>query len=111
MPHPILDGPHVLSLRLIEQTIPRKVAGVYVLSAREGNAINPRRIGRADEDLASALREFVGLYSHFSCAAAQSPASAYAMECELHHAWDLPESPNHPAPPPNGDAVCPVCGR
>ena len=111
MSHPILHGPHILSRRLIEQNIPRKIAGVYVLSAREGNAINARRIGRADEDLALALREFVGLYSHFSCAAAESPLSAYAMECELHHARDLPESRSHPIAPPNSDGACPVCGR
>ena len=111
MPHPILNGPHVLSLKFIQQFVPRKVAGVFVLSAREGNAMHARRIGRADDDLASTLRDFVGLYSHFSCAAAESPVTAYAMECELHHAWDLPESPSHPVALQTSDAACPVCGR
>jgi len=107
---PALDGPHALSASLVERTIRGRLAGVYSLSAKEGGVINLRRIGRADADIAAALREFIGLYSHFSCAAAASPEQAYEMECRLYHAWTPPENTTHPARPPSYDGACPVCG-
>jgi hypothetical protein len=111
MPLPTLDGPHALSQRLVEQTIRGKFPGVYALSAKEGGIVNLRRIGRADADLGAALREFIGVYSHFSCVAAADPASAYEMECRLYHAWSPPENLVHPESPGEGNGVCPVCGR
>ena len=57
---PTLNGPHALSQRIVEQTIRRKVAGVYALSAKEGGVIALRRVGRADTDLAAALLEKEG---------------------------------------------------
>ena len=108
---PTLVGPYALSQHLVDDTVRGKVAGVFALSAKEGGAVNLRRIGRADDDLAAALREFIGLYSHFSCAAADSAESAYAMECRLHHAWTLPENPSHPTRPSESAEGCPVCGK
>ena len=108
---PTLDGPHALSQRLVDETIRRKVAGVYVLHAKEGGSVNLRRVGRADGDLGAALREFIGIYSHFSCVAAADPVSAYEMECRLYHAWSPPENPAHPEGSSAGAGACPVCGR
>jgi len=60
---PIVIGPHVPSQRLVDEAIPGKVPGVYALSAKEGGAVNLRRVGRADDDHAMALRESIGLCS------------------------------------------------
>ena len=108
---PNLDGPHALSQRIIEQTIRRKVAGIYALSAKEGGVIALRRIGRADADLAAALLEFLGVYSHFSFAVAETIERAYEMECRLYHASAPPENAAHPVSPSGSASLCPVCGR
>ena len=108
---PALIGPHTLSVSIVDQVSRSKVAGVYVLSARVGGDINVRRVVRSDDDLASALKEFVGLYSHFSCASATSPRNAYEMECELFHAEKPPENTSHPVRPLGADWTCPTCGQ
>ncbi len=108
---PSLKGPEVLSLNTIDRTIRSKVAGIYVLSAKVGSDISPRRLGRADDDLGSAVKSFIGLYSHFSWAFASTPKNAFGMECALYHAGTPPESPSHPARTTGTDWACPVCGR
>jgi len=109
MPLPILSGPFVLSVGAVEEAIRGKISGVYVLSTKAGGDINCRRVGRADDDLGMTIKDFVGLYSHFSYASALSPAQAYAMECEFYHSGKLPENPAHPMKPAGCHWICPVC--
>jgi hypothetical protein len=102
---------NVLSSGIIERTIRRKSAGVYVLSALEEGVASARRVGRSDDDIAEALRESIGLYSHFAFVYAPSPKGAYEVECEIYHSLRPPENPTHPAKPTEMAWVCPVCGR
>ena len=108
---PSLSGPHILSIRIIDQTITGKVPGVYALNARVGGALTTRRVGRSVDDLATRIKEFVGLYSDFSCAIVSSPKHAYESECELYHVWMPPENTDHPARPDDADWAFPICGR
>ena len=96
---------------MVDRTIRRKAGGIYVLSAKAGDTFTTQRIGRSDDDIASALKGFIGLYSHFSWAHASSPRHAFEMECALYHAEKRPESTSHPAKTNGTDWVCPVCGE
>jgi hypothetical protein len=106
-----LSERNVLSSTTIAQAIRRKSAGVYVLSALEEGVANVRRVGRSDDDVAEALRDSIGLYSHFAFVYAASPKDAYEIECELYHSLRPPENPIHPVKPDENAGVCPVCGR
>ena len=108
---PSLSGPHILSIRSIDQTITDKMPGVHVPNARVGGVLTARRAGRSEDDLATRIKEFVGLYSDFSCAVASLPKHAYELECELYHAWMPPENTGHPARPDDADWSCPICSR
>ena len=108
---PPLDGPHSLSVKSVERTITRKSAGVYVLSALEGGSVNPRLVGRADDDVGTSLKEAIGLYSHFAFVYASSPKNAYEMECEIYHSMKPPENAKHPVKPADAAWECPVCGQ
>jgi hypothetical protein len=105
-----LSERNVLSSKIIERTIRRKSAGVYVLSALEEGVTNARRVGRSDDDVAERLRESIGLYSHFAFVYATSQKEAYEIECEIYHSLRPPENPTHPAKPEEMAWACPVCG-
>ncbi|HKX10225.1 MAG TPA: hypothetical protein VJN67_18655 [Stellaceae bacterium] len=107
---PSLNGPHLLNAQVIGRTVTRKSAGVYVVNSVAGGAATPRFVGRADDDLAARLKEYVGLYASFAFVYASSPASAYEIECQIYHALRPPESTRHPAKPAGAEGACPVCG-
>ena len=107
---PSLNGPHLLNAQVIGRTVTRKSAGVYVVNSVTGGAASPRLVGRADDDLAAGLKEYIGLYASFAFVYASSPASAYELECQIYHALRPLESTRHPAKPAGIEASCPLCG-
>ena len=107
---PSLNGPHVLNAQVISRTVTRKSPGVYVVNSVMGGAADPRLVGRADDDLAASLKEYIGLYASFNFAYASSPANAYEIECQIYHALKPPESTRHPTKPASGESECPICG-
>ena len=107
---PSLNGPHLLNAQVISRTVTRKSGGVYVVNSVAGGAASPRLVGRADDDLATSLKGYIGLYASFAFVYSSSPASAYEIECRIYHALRPPESTRHPMKPVGVEGACPVCG-
>ena len=107
---PSLNGPHLLNAQVIGRTVTRKSAGVYVVKSVAGGAASPRLVGRAEDDLATSLKEYIGLYASFAFVYSSSPASAYEIECQIYHALRPPENAGHPLRPADAEGSCPVCG-
>ena len=112
MAAPKLRGPHKLMSGVIDIFVPAGVAGVYALGPIvPGGLQEVDAVGRAERDLAEALKGLVGVSSGFMFATVSSAAEAFLQECELHHAHGLAGRRAHPVAPERSGLECPICGR
>jgi hypothetical protein len=104
-----MTGPRALTKAKIDELLPRKVIGSYVLS-RDGKTAH--YVGRSDSDLASRLKSHVGSgdYTVFWYEVVESPMQAYFLESEWYHKYHPADNQNHPAVPPGATWKCPVAG-
>jgi hypothetical protein len=109
---PTLIGPKELTRAAIDEELPRKVGGAYVIGTRtpEHVMLVPYA-GRSDDDIAGRLKTHIGNYDAFSYILADSPKQAYELHCEIYHELKPSKNPQHPHKPSGVECVCPVCGR
>ncbi len=109
---PRLYGPLPLTEERIDRHLQANSPGVYALGHADAGTFVIRRVGRADEDLRSALKPHVGgSYKHFRFAYALSPRDAFEKECHLYHTLAGLDNPIHPTAPKDTDLKCPGCRR
>ncbi len=93
-----LEGPFQLSITSIDEHVPANAPGVFALSdviATDGSsAINC--VGRSDDDVAAALKSWIGRYKYFGFVYCLNAARAYAKECELFHQFHPTDNSAHP---------------
>jgi len=106
-----LGGPHELNAETIAAAVSRKAPGTFALGRAEGQTFYIRYVGRSDDDVAAALGEHVGDYSHFKFTYFGSPRAAFEKECQLYHDFGEAKLNNkfHPLRPSSGNWHCPRC--
>jgi hypothetical protein len=111
MPSSGLDGPYNLNTEAIDIVVTRKSAGAYVLGRLKNNKFYIDYVGRADDDINSRLKDWVGKYPHFKFGYFNSPKAAFEKECNLYHDFKPNGLDNkiHPDRPENADWQCPRC--
>ena len=105
-----LLGPYKLNFDTIDAAVTRSSAGVYALgyTSPEGRfCIN--HVGRADTDVKSKLRNYIGAATLFKFGYAPSSKAAFERECELFHALSPPGNRVHPGRPQGTNWACPRC--
>ena len=105
-----LAGPYRLTVDGIELVVRRKSAGVFALGRldRNGN-FRLSRVGRSDDDLQEALRNFIASGPLFKFAYARDPEEAFLKECELFHSFRPQSNFFHPTRPEGSRITCPLC--
>ncbi len=107
---PELAGPFKLTGSNLSIQIRRGILGAYVLGPlRADGHLTVRLTGRADRDLAAALREHVERYEAFGFARAASPREALEIECRLYHHFEPADNAVHPQCAADRDWTCPLC--
>jgi hypothetical protein len=104
-------SPHRLDPSVVSARVPR-APGVFVLGYEHSVG---SRVGRADQDLQSALSGFVSHYAYFHFEIIAGPRDRFEKECELFHDLGgdrgMLDNAEHPVPPPRTGLDCPVCFR
>jgi hypothetical protein len=107
---PELAGPFKLTDSNLSIQVRRGILGAYVLGPlRADGHLTVRLTGRADGDLAAALRGHIDRYEAFGFARAASSREALDIECRLFHHFEPADNAIHPQPPPDSDWTCPLC--
>jgi len=109
---PFLSGPYALTTPVVDIAVAYTSPGAYVLGyVGNDNVFYVQRTGRSDTDVNSRLKspEYIGHYRQFKFTYAKDDATAFAMECELWHAYGAANNPLHPARPKGKDWKCPCC--
>jgi len=105
-----LYGPYQLNFDTIDAAITRNSAGVYALgyTNAEGKfCVN--HVGRADADMKSKLRSYIGSATLFKFGYLPTSKAAFALECELFHDLAPPGNRVHPGRPNGTSWACPRC--
>ena len=70
-------------------------------------------VGRVDDGLAARLQTHIGSsrYDVFMYALAPSPERAFAIECEIYHAFRPRDNGTHPTRAGETIWTCPACGK
>jgi hypothetical protein len=105
-----LHGPYKLNFDTIDAAITRNSAGVYALGYTNPDGkfcIN--HIGRADTDVKSKLRNYIGSATLFKFSYLATSKAAFERECELFHDLAPPGNRVHPGRPQGTNWVCPRC--
>ena len=105
-----------LASPVIDDLIPPKTIGNYVLGYRYGETIQVKYVGRSDTDLNRRLKEHLDdPYDAFMFSTQNTPEEAYIEECWNWHWCDGPQGrlDNEILPdrPEGCEEHCPVCGR
>ena len=104
-----------LASPVIDDLIPPKTIGNYVLGYRVGKTIQVKYVGRSDTDLNRRLKEHLeDPYDAFMFNIQNTPEEAYIEECWNWHGCDGEEwldNKIHPDRPEGCTEICPVCGR
>ncbi|HEX3066920.1 MAG TPA: hypothetical protein VHQ39_15620 [Dongiaceae bacterium] len=107
---PELAGPFKLTDSNLSIQVRRGTLGAYVLGPlRADGHLTVRLTGRADGDLAAALRGHIDRYEAFGFARAASSREALDIECRLFHHFEPADNAIHPQPPPDSDWTYPLC--
>jgi hypothetical protein len=106
-----LSGPHRLDPESIAAIVSRKSPGAFALGRAEGQTFYIRYVGRSDDDVASALSQYLGDYPHFKFGYFGSTRAAFEKECQLYHDFGEAKLNNkfHPLRPSSGNWHCPRC--
>ncbi|MBL7075059.1 hypothetical protein ISS37_07465 [candidate division KSB1 bacterium] len=105
-----MQGPFPLKKDIIEAVVLPKPPGIFLLF--NGIYSSPKYVGRADRNLAKALKTWIGKYHFFKFDFCASPEGAFLRECSLYHHFAGSrhlENGSHPQRPPNFNWRCPVC--
>src|SRR3954471_15631235 len=105
-----LDGPFPLDASRIDSHVRRSAPGVFAIRRGSGRW----RIGSADTDLATRLKEEVGAFTEFKFAYAHTAYAAFEMACTLYHELDDPRGTRvrhgfHPSRPGYSEWRRPLC--
>jgi hypothetical protein len=108
-----LYGPFKLDPASIEANVGRNAPGVYALRGAGGRTW---RVGCADADLATKLREKVGTFAEFKFAYSQTAYAAFESACALFHELEdrkhtRASRSHHPSRPEYSSWRCPFCRR
>jgi hypothetical protein len=103
--------PFPLRKDMVRRRVPDASPGIFVLSY---DRTQETRVGRADDDLRTALSSFAGEYAYFYFEVIEAADERYFRECELFHrlGGDRGQLDNtlHPRPPDSLETTdCPVC--
>ena len=117
-----LEGPYLLDVETINHVVTRNSPGVYVLGSEiesirlptfNLSAFKVRNVGRSDKNLGLSLTEKIGIYPKFKFAYAESPESAFRLECKLWHNYGGPngdlDMKAHPRGPEGSGLKCIRC--
>lgn len=108
---PQLFGPFPLLPERIDKHLQANSPGVYALGELVNGSFVSRVVGRADDDLRTALKtHLTGPQKHFMFSYAMSPQDAFIKECRLFHSLAILHHA-HPTPPQGSGLRCPVCAR
>jgi hypothetical protein len=105
-----LLGPYRLTFDGIQTAIANPMPGVFALGHLDGSGrFCVTRVGRSDDDVSSALRDFIGSENYFKFDVLSSSKAAFEKECGLYHDFSPRGNRIHPARPPQSDWTCPHC--
>lgn len=107
-----MRGPYLLSPIMVDMRVPCRVRGVYCLAKSPNGPIV--KVCRAEQDMREELRAAADAYRSFWYETCLTPEETYSTQCRLYHRYvssNTLEDGTHPAPPPNCQSRCPVCGQ
>jgi hypothetical protein len=112
MPSLGMEGSHSLDNKTIDEKVTKVSPGNYALGRRDENGtFLVSYIGRADNDLNSELKSWVGKTNKplFKFRYAISARDAFGIECENYHDFDREGKGKHPVRPKGTNWKCPRC--
>lgn len=107
-----MNGPYKLDTNTIDAQVTKTSPGNYALGKKdEKGAFRVGYVGRADKDVNSRLKSWVGKTKRpmFKYSYATSPKAAFEKECENYHDFNPPGNSIHPDRPNDTDWNCPSC--
>lgn len=106
----LTHGPLPLDEATLQREVPAGTAGVFAAGyeTRSAGELAVCLVGRADADLRAALRPHIGRFSDFKFEPVADPARAFALECDIYHAFEPTANESHPVPPPGWVGRCPT---
>jgi hypothetical protein len=105
-----LAGPYRLTFDAIDAFVREATPGVFALGyADVEGRFCVNYVGRADADIKSSLRNFIGSDSLFKYGYLPTSAAAFRRECELFHDIKPPRPLVHPGRPKGTSWECPRC--
>jgi len=106
-----LEGRFELTAASIDEHAPANAPGVFALSdaAAADGASAIKYVGRSDNDVAAALKSWIGRYRYFGFVYCLNAARAYAKECELFHQFHPTDNSAHPLKS-DSTSKCSRCG-
>ena len=111
-----MQGPFLLSVGKISETVTKTSAGNYALGYVDDEKVfRVKYVGRSDSDVAARLRKHVGeKYKLFKYSYATSPKAAFEKECRNYHDFGesrLLDNDIHPDRPRGANWKCPCCNH
>jgi hypothetical protein len=107
-----LLGPYNLNYDELELFVPKSQCGIFALGhVDRAQIFRVERVGRADTDLRSSLRELIGSSIGFKFAPLSTPREAFEQECELFHRLKPPGNFIHPVRQAGAIWFCPICSQ
>lgn len=111
-----MQGPFLLSVGRISETVTKTSAGNYALGYVDDEKVfRVKYVGRSDSDVAARLRKHVGeKYKLFKYSYATSPKAAFEKECRNYHDFGesrLLDNDIHPDRPKGANWKCPCCNH
>lgn len=107
-----MNGPYDLTTEKIDEKITKTSAGNYALGHLNDDTFIVKYVGRADDDVNSRLKKWVGKYKKFKFSYATSPKAAFEKECKNYHDFGENKSLDndiHPDRPAGTSWKCPYC--
>jgi hypothetical protein len=110
MPQTGLLGPYRLTFDDINTAVNQTYPGVFALGHldRDGRFC-VTRVGRSDQDVGAALRDFIGSENYFKFDILSTGRAAFEKECTLYHDFSPRGNRVHPQRPTDSDWTCPHC--
>jgi hypothetical protein len=114
-----MTGPYKLTNEKIDEVIVKISAGNYALGKITKESFDVYYVGRSDDDVNKALKQWVGEYPNkyvdFKFSYADSPKAAYEKECKNYHDFGGDtkldnQRESHPKCPAGTNLKCPMCG-
>lgn len=110
MPQTGLLGPYRLTFDSIKSAVSGPTPGVFALGHLDVDGrFCVTRVGRSDQDVGSALRDFIGSENYFKFDILSSGRAAFEKECSLYHDFSPRGNRVHPSRPDGSNWTCPHC--